>query len=284
VDDLSTDDSVRIIEEYVRRYPQIRFIQHDQNQGNCASFNQAFQLSHGDFIIDFATDDVLHHERVARQVAAFQQLPTSYGVVYTDAELMDNVSASLGFFYTRSASGTLHPAPAEGEVFADVLERYFICPPTMMLRRQVLEELNGYDPALAYEDFDFWVRSARHWRYHYLDQVLCQRRVHAQSLSRQVYQPGDKQLASTIQVIQKTRHLVLTPREKKALQTRIKYEARHAYLTAHFPEASQLLDLLAVEQGMTVTYRLLRVLAQQRVPLGFVRRWYHQWRYGRTGA
>ncbi|WP_210463741.1 glycosyltransferase [Rufibacter roseolus] len=284
VDDLSTDHSVGIIEEYVQRYPQIRFIQHAKNLGNCASFNEALQLSQGDFIIDFATDDVLHPERVARQVEAFQQLPASYGVVYTDAELIDEQGASLGFFYTRSAGGSLSPVPAQSEVFAEVLGRYFICPPTMMIRRQVLEELHGYDPALAYEDFDFWLRSARNWQYYFLDQPLCQRRMHAASLSRRVYQKGDKQLASTIKVIQKAQKLVRTPHEKEALRRRIRYEARHAYLTANYPEATQLLRLLEEEQGMTALYRLLQVLTQKQIPLQFIRRWYHRWKYGRTAA
>ncbi|WP_205502740.1 glycosyltransferase family 2 protein [Rufibacter psychrotolerans] len=284
VDDLSTDSSVAIIEDYVRQHPHIRFIRHRENKGNCASFNEALHLSKGAFIIDFATDDVLAPERVARQVEAFQQLPPTYGVVYTDAELMDEQSAHLGFFYKRTATGQLTPAPAQGDVFAEVLGRYFICPPTMMMRRQVLEELQGYDPALAYEDFDFWVRSSRNWQYHFLDQVLCKRRMHPRSLSQQVYQKGDRQLASTIQVIQKAQQLVRTPTEREALKTRIKYEARHAYLTANYAEAAQLLALLEQEQGMTLTYQVLRVLVQGRVPLQFLRKWYHRWKYGRSAA
>ncbi|MBC3541263.1 glycosyltransferase family 2 protein [Rufibacter sediminis] len=284
VDDLSTDASVAIITDYVREHPQIRFIRHTQNQGNCASFNQALALSQGEFVIDFATDDVLHPERVTRQVAAFQQLPASYGVVYTDAELIDEQGVSLGFFYNRAVSGKLSPKPATGDVFAEVLGRYFICPPTMMIRRQVLDELQGYDPALAYEDFDFWVRSSRRWQYHFLDEVLCQRRMHPHSLSRKVYQQGDKQLASTVKVIRKARQLIRTGPEKEALLARIRYEARHAYLTANYPEAAQLLTLLEEEQGMTSVYRILQLLTRQKVPLQFLRRWYHRWKYGRTAA
>ncbi|AKQ46282.1 glycosyl transferase [Rufibacter radiotolerans] len=284
VDDKSTDASVQIIKEYITRFPQIKFIKHLENQGNCASFNEGFHLSQGEFFIDFATDDVLHPERVARQVAAFQDLPANYGVVYTDGELIDEQSKSLGFFYARTTQGKLTPAPAEGDVFAQVLGRYFICPPTMMMRRQVLEELNGYDPELAYEDFDFWVRSSRNWQYHFLDQVLCQRRIHPYSLSRKVYQVGDKQLASTVRVIQKAQKLVRTSLEKKAVLTRIKYEARHAYFTANYQEAEELLAILQAEQGLTPVYKVLQVLTQKRVPLQFIRRWYHRWKYGYTAA
>ncbi|MBK7653703.1 MAG: hypothetical protein IPJ20_27470 [Flammeovirgaceae bacterium] len=36
-----------------------------------------------------------------------------------------------------------------------MIDRYFICSPTMMFRRSVIEQLNGYDESLAFEDFDF---------------------------------------------------------------------------------------------------------------------------------
>ena len=279
VDDLSQDNSVAIIQEYVAAHPHIQFIQHNQNQGNCASFNEAFALSQGEFVIDFATDDVLHPERVAKQVAAFLSLPEKVGVLYTDAELIDEQSKSLGRFYHRDVKGRLSPAPAQGDVFADVLGRYFICPPTMMVRRQVLEELGGYDATLAYEDFEFWVRSARHWHYHFLDEVLCQRREHAHSLSNQVYKPGDRQLQSTIQIIQKARTLIRTRREREALVKRIQYEARHAYFTGNYPEALTLLHALEEEGGMNPVYGLLKWLTQKRVPLQILRRWYKRLRY-----
>ncbi|MFC6997630.1 glycosyltransferase family 2 protein [Rufibacter roseus] len=284
VDDASSDASAQVISEYVRRHPHIQFIQHHKNRGNCASFNEAFGQSRGEYIIDFATDDVLYPERVKEQVCAFQTLPQDYGVVYTDADLINEKSIFLRHFYQRSASGELVPEPAEGEVFAHVLSRYFICPPTMMIRRQVLEELNGYDLALAYEDFDFWVRSSRSWRYHYLDKVLCKRRVHIASLSQQVYKKGDRQLQSTIQVIQKAQKLVRTSVEKLALVKRVKYEARHAYFTSNYPEALQLLEILEEETSADAESRVMRWLAKKRVPLQFLRRWYHGWRYRHTSA
>ncbi|WP_066830930.1 glycosyltransferase family 2 protein [Rufibacter ruber] len=284
VDDLSSDDSVAIIEEYVQRYPFIQFLRHRQNKGNCYSFNEAFRWSKGDYVIDFATDDVLHPERVTRQVAAFAALPPDYGVLYTDADLIDEASHLLGRFYQRSKDGALSPAPAQGDVFAQVLSRYFICPPTVMVKRRVLEELNGYDASLAYEDFDFWVRSSRNWKFHFLDQVLCQRRMHPHSLSRQLYKKGDQQLASTIQVIRKAQQLVQNPAERKALQRRIRYEARHAYLTANYRQAAELLSILQEEGGVGASDRVLQQLVRYRVPLQFVRKWYHRWRYGRSGA
>ena len=243
-DDFSTDNSREIIEEYVRKFPRIKYLPNERNLGNCAAFNRAFKISQGEFIIDFATDDVLMPERVAEQIAAFEKLDASYGVIYTDAELIDDSGRHLGYFYKRDQGGKhLKPTPS-GEVFAEVLARHFISTPTMMMRRSVFEKLGGYDASLAYEDFDFWVRSARTFKYFFLDKPLTKRRIHAAQMSQQQYKPHDKQIFSTIAVCRKAKALVQNETEKQALVTRVKYEWKQAVLWQNRQAANELLVLL----------------------------------------
>ncbi|GAB3201957.1 glycosyltransferase involved in cell wall biosynthesis [Pontibacter aydingkolensis] len=273
VDDCSTDGSITIINAYLAKYPQIRFISTGKNIGNCAAFNTGLNASSGDFIIDFATDDVLLPERITQQVEAFKKVDESYGVVYSDAEYITDTSEHL-YFHSQKYK----PAP-DGDVFAEVLRRYFICPPTMLIRRAVFEDLGGYDAMLAYEDFDFWIRSARKYKYHYLDKITTQRRVHDKSLSRGLYKAGDKMLASTVIVCRKAADLVQNEMEKKALAQRLKYEARHAYLTGNFKEAADLLAILETISGLPVSYRLISSLNKRKVNLSFLRKLYHLLRY-----
>ncbi|MHA6249110.1 glycosyltransferase [Pontibacter sp. CAU 1760] len=275
VDDCSTDNSVAIIEAYLQKHPHIRFISTGHNRGNTAAFNLGWRASRGEYIIDFATDDVLLPDRVAQQVAAFQELPSTYGVIYSDAEYISEAGAHLKYHYRRKPSGQLKDDAPSGDVFAALLERYFICPPTMMVRRQVFEALGGYDEALAYEDFDFWVRSARNYHYYYLNAVTTQRRVHPQSLSGGWYKLGNKLLASTVLVCQKAAGLVETQAEREALAVRLRYEARHAYLTGNFEEAAQFLHILAAQGRMPVLYQLIRGLNSRQINLGIIRRLYH---------
>jgi len=279
VDDCSTDNSTSIIAAYLQRHPQIRFISTGQNRGNCAAFNMGWRASRGEYVIDFATDDVLLPERVSQQVAAFEQLGSSYGVLYTDAEYIDDNSRHLGFHGKRDAEGRLLSFAPSGDVFKHLLGRYFICPPTMMMRRRVLEALQGYDETLAYEDFDFWVRSSRICQYAYLDMVTTRRRVHAASLSQGWYRAGNRLLASTVRVCEKAMQLVQTQQEREALAKRLRYEARHAYLTANFAEAEKLLALLQELGSLSLTYRLLGLLNRHAIDLGFLRSWYYRIRY-----
>src|SRR5690606_36933227 len=112
----------------------------------------------------------------------------------------------------------------DGSVFPEVIARHFICSPTMMMRRTVLDKLNGYDETLAYEDFDFWVRSAPDFQYFFLDKILTKRRIHAAQMSQQQYKKNDKQLFSTITVCKKVQKLLRTEAEKEALRKRVQHE------------------------------------------------------------
>ncbi|WP_157807355.1 glycosyltransferase family 2 protein [Hymenobacter chitinivorans] len=263
VDDASTDGSADILREYAARHPgwQLRLL--PANQGNCRAFNQAFRESSGEFVLDFATDDVLLPQRIAEQVACFQRLEPDYGVVFTDAELIDETSRFVRHHYRRDAAG-LHPRPATGWVFADVLSRYFISTPTMLMRRATLAQLGGYDETLAYEDFDFWVRAARHWRFYFLDQVTTRKRLHPSSMSRRGYRPQDPFLASTIRVCEKALALCRTPPERQALAVRLRWELRQAVRWGNFTEARALYQLLRHAQAARPLDWLLNHYAQLR--------------------
>jgi len=243
VDNASTDGSLAIMQQYAQANPAWRLLAQPRNLGLCAAFNQAYRLSRGEFLLDFATDDVLLPQRIAQQVAAFQQLPPYYGMVYSDAELIDEASHHVRFHFRRTRQG-LHPQPASGYVFADVLRRYFISTPTMMMRRATLDELGGYDETLYYEDFDFWVRAARNWAFYFLDEVTTQKRVHPQAMSRRAYRPHDPHLASTIQTCRKALHLCQTPDEWDALALRLRWEMRQAIRWGSNTDAATLYQLL----------------------------------------
>lgn len=279
VDDASTDNSPAILQEYQSRYPQIKLILHQKNTGNCRAFNNALAVATGQYIIDFATDDVLLPDRISQQVTAFEALDPSYGVLYTDAELIDESSRFIRYFYPRNSQGQVQPEPPTGDVFADILRRSFLCPPTMIFRREVYERLNGYDATLAYEDFDFWVRASREFKFFYLDAVTTRRRLHPHSLSRQAYKPHDKQLASTVKVCEKAMILIRTETEKQALVMRMRSELRQAYFTHNFQEADKLLILLTQLEKLPASYRLLQWLNQRRVRLGLLRQLYYRLRY-----
>ena len=265
VDDASTDGSQYILREYAARQPdwQLRLL--PENVGNCRAFNLAMRASRGEFIIDFATDDVLLPGRVAAQVVAFRAAGLSVGMVYSNAELIDEAGQCLGLHHRPDSNGGLRPTPASGWLLAEVLRRYFISTPTMMMRRACLESLGGYDESLAYEDFDFWVRASRDWQFCYLDEVTTRKRKHPRSMSARAYRRHDPYLASTVRVCAKALALARTPAEHAALALRLRSELRQA-VRRHAPHAEvrPLLHLLRQVAARTPLDRALALWSRLR--------------------
>ncbi|MBK0402021.1 glycosyltransferase [Adhaeribacter sp. BT258] len=281
VDDLSTDNSREIIEDYVRRFPQIKYLPNAQNLGNCVAFNRAYRLSKGKYLIDFATDDVLMPERIAEQVAAFEKLDESYGILFTDAEFIDDFGNHLLNFYKRDKNGNLAENVPDGDVFAHVIARHYICSPTMIMRRTVFDKLNGYDETLAYEDFDLWVRSAPDFKYFFLDRILTKRRIHAAQMSQQQYKPNDKQIFSTITVCKKAQKLLRTEREKQALKKRVIHELIQAVFTRNFEATRQLYGLLQDLGPVPAKMKMLVAIHKLPFPFERTRQLYQQIRFGK---
>lgn len=220
VDDASTDGSPEKIQKLKDEYPSIEILMLETNIGNCAAFNRGLGLVKGDYVIDLAADDMLLSDRIKIGVERLEALGEKYGVHYSDALL---VSETGEMIKKHSENVTIVPMPT-GNVYDKVIQHYFICSPTMMMRKKVLDELGGYDETLHYEDFDFWVRSSRNYLYDYSPEVLIKKRVVKGSLSDVQFEKKSTHWKSTLRVLEKAKELNRNDEEARALQKRIWYE------------------------------------------------------------
>jgi glycosyltransferase involved in cell wall biosynthesis len=239
VDDASDDDSASVIQRCVEAVPAITFLRQDMNTGNCRAFNRGLAFAQGDYIIDLAADDVLLPDRVQKGVEALTGAGDACGVNFTDAEW---IGEDGGHLYTHSDRFP-HASIPRGDVYRELVRRYFICSPTMMFRRSVIETLHGYDEALAYEDFDFWIRSSRMFAYCYTPDVLVKKRVVKNSMSERQFSFRDAQLASTFRVCEKIMSLNRERAEQQALAKRLLYEMRVCLRLFNFSLAAKYAEL-----------------------------------------
>lgn len=279
VDDASTDGSAEVIQTFSNQHPSVKFIQLKENIGNCKAFNIGLRAARGKFIIDFATDDIMEADRIARQVELFSHLAPEYGVVFTDATYIDSKGNFLRNHYEYLFTHRLLTTVPEGSVFAEVLSRYFIASPTMMVRREVFDSLGGYDEDLSYEDFDFWVRSSRLYKYAFLNERLTKIRRTGKSMSSGWYKKGDPQLYSTYIICKKAHKLVQTKQEQEALVWRLKFELRQAVFSENKKEARLFYDMLKEINAVKSTDQLLIFLNKLPLPFRVVRNLYHRIRY-----
>lgn len=222
VDDASTDGSPETINQLKTQYPQLEVLLLKENVGNCRAFNRGLAQAKGEYLIDLAADDVLLSDRIRKGVEALKQAGGDYGVHFCDAELIDE----RGSFLNHHSDKYPHHSIPQGDIYVQVIKRYFICPPTIMFRKSVMDALGGYDETLAYEDFDFWIRSSRQFKYMYSPEPLVKKRIVKHSLGSKQEKFFNQHAKSTYRVCKKILDLNRTGEEKKALTKRIQYEIK----------------------------------------------------------
>lgn len=168
VDDASTDESQRIINEWVaERSVDARLILHETNQGVCRSFNDGARAVRSPYTAFMAADDFWLPGKLARQLAMLENLPASYGMVYSDALLCDETGAWLPGSCIDYLSRRLPWDRPTGWIFSELMRNNFIPAPGVMMRTTSLVELGGFDESLRVEDLDFWLRMSRRYQVWY---------------------------------------------------------------------------------------------------------------------
>jgi len=173
VDDGSTDgtlDALAAIED-----PRVRVVR-GQHGGVSAAMNRGLAEACGRYVARVDSDDVWLPEMLATQVRVLDERP-EIGVVYARAQGM-------------AADGTLTsdvwgiPPRHPGDDFRSMVEGDFTCNITTVARRELLERAGGFDETLrTSEDWDIWLRVARHARFAFTDRVLARFRWHEENLT-----------------------------------------------------------------------------------------------------
>ena len=273
-DDFSQDTSREIIKKIADRHSSIRMILNEKNLGNCKAFNNALAMAKGKYIVDFATDDVMVSNRVSKQVEAFERMGEEYGVVYTNVLDIDEQGNPIALHQKEDKE-----LPS-GNIYINVLERYFISPPSMMMRKKVFDELGGYDESLAYEDFDFWVRSSRNYKYYYIKEVLCHKRILRNSKSAQFHRKDRSYVVdTTIRICRKALWLNKSEEENKALAKRINYEMMHAFRMEYFDQVKKFYALLQEMDRTTTLSTLIKKAAGSKLRIHWLYSYYIKLRY-----
>lgn len=273
VDDCSTDQSVQEIEEILAD-KDVLFIKLENNIGNTSAFNRGLEFVEGDYVIDLAADDVLDKNRIKKQVAFFNSCSEKVGVIYSDAMYI----SESGQMQSRHFSNK-KLKPHQGDIYKELIGKYFIPTPTMMIRKSVFDELNGYDPHLAYEDFDFWIRSSRNWEYAFQDETLTYIRKVKGSFSTKAYTTNNKQVYSTYLVCKKILELNRSESERISLRKRLSYEIRQASFSGNQNEAKMFFGVLTEMNGGGIGISALMILNKLKVNFSTIRNLYHRLRF-----
>lgn len=179
VDGGSTDDTPHVIEQLDETTStQITYLRNESPCGLPAARNQGVRCGDSDYVAFLDDDDEWHPEKINRQITTFRRAPEPVGAVHT------------GFRSETSNGKHIHTKQPthEGDIYESLLVRNVIGPPsTVMVRRQAFEEVNGFDEQLHHqEDWDFYIRLARKYKFSYVSDPLVTRLVHDGTMSADV--------------------------------------------------------------------------------------------------
>jgi glycosyltransferase involved in cell wall biosynthesis len=159
VDDGSIDGTDKMI---LRDYPAVR-LHRQENGGVSSARNSGVALTSGEWIAFLDSDDAWLPEKLERQLSALANEP-ELRLSHTDE------------IWIRNGKRVNQPkeyAKSGGAIYRRCLPLCCICPSSVLLRRDLFDEIGGFDETLPVcEDYDLWLRITAREPVHYLDQAL----------------------------------------------------------------------------------------------------------------
>lgn len=155
VDDGSVDGTGQwLVERYAGR---IRYLW-QENAGVSAARNRGMAIARGRYITLLDSDDLWLPAKTRLQAEWLERHP-GYGMVVCDVTRVDRHEREIDVLQRRRIM------PEDGWALPWIIHDPVLVPASVMLRREVLDDVGGFDEALrTAEDLEFHLRVARAWR------------------------------------------------------------------------------------------------------------------------
>ncbi len=193
VDDGSSDDTIKIAEEFARKDSRIKVHRNPQNLGLPKNWDRCRELASGEWITFLFHDDLLHSNCVEKMVEAanrnsvpivccrreftfFPEIPQA-----TRERFLSYVEThAFAHYFPRSAFVTA--SQFSSQLALTPLANFVGEPTAVMLHRTTLAQFGPFhDGMRQLVDFEYWARIAVHTGIAYVDEPLITFRIHAHS-------------------------------------------------------------------------------------------------------
>jgi glycosyltransferase involved in cell wall biosynthesis len=172
IDDGSTDRTWQILSEYAAQDERIILRRNPENLRLIKTLNKGLALARGKYIARQDADDISLPKRLATQVSYLQHHP--------EVGLLGTAYYRL---YDQGQLSLRQPPLTDTEIRWKLLFGNIWCHPSMMFRRQVLENDEPFDEQYPHvEDYELWIRLLKHTCAATLPDPLVIYRVHEGSI------------------------------------------------------------------------------------------------------
>ncbi|VXD11312.1 conserved hypothetical protein [Planktothrix serta PCC 8927] len=155
IDDGSKDKTIELVKQITD--PRVQVFAYP-NGGVSVARNRGIEQAKGEFIAFIDNDDLWTEDKLELQIAALEQHPEASAVYSWTVNMMDD-GESISF-----VQGT--ESTVEGNIYPDLLLGNFIgSGSNILVRREVIDVVGGYEPNLAFSDWDFCLRVAAKFQF-----------------------------------------------------------------------------------------------------------------------
>lgn len=173
VDDGSIDGTATLVAEFDDQ--RVRY-HHQPHRGISAALNAGIRAARGQYVARLDSDDRWLPEMLATLVPVLDG-DSEVGVAYAKGQAMDSSGRLLA--HTQGLPQRFPGESLRTEVYDDCT-----CNVALVARSACFDRVGFYDEALiANEDWDMWLRVARHYRFVFVDKVVALVRWHEDNLT-----------------------------------------------------------------------------------------------------
>ena len=153
VDDGSTDNTLRILENWTRKDARLRVLPRS-HEGIIPSLNTGLESCQAAYVARMDADDLCHPERLEQQTAYLETHP-EVAVVSCLVEGFPKKEVREGF---RIYIDWLNSLVTEDDIRREIFVESPIAHPSVIFRKSQIEGMGGYQEHGWAEDYDLWLR------------------------------------------------------------------------------------------------------------------------------
>lgn len=173
VDDCSTDNTLSEVRKISDG--RIKIISHEVNKGASAARNTGINNATGKYIAFQDSDDEWLTEKLEKQMYAIRENKINADIIYSSFERRINNE----FIEVIPVSNK----PLTGNICYTLASSNVVGPPTVLIRREILRNIKFNENLKALEDWDFFLKLAKHNVFLFLNEVLVITNVSENSIS-----------------------------------------------------------------------------------------------------
>ena len=171
-DNQSTDQSAKIFKSFKDKRMKYYYSSKHTHLGGGRA--EGYKRLKGDLVAILDTDDIWFPDKLLKQVHEFTN--KDIGIVITNAYRF-SAHKKKPIFESKY--------PVDGFVFNSLLNNYYVCLPTLMVRKSFVDDLTRqFDPEFNYiSDFDLVLRLSSVCKLKYINEILAGWRLHGANAS-----------------------------------------------------------------------------------------------------